>query len=160
MKKFLFATHGTLAAGAKSTLELLIGNVADITCLTAYVNPDDNVDEQLKAYFSEVSDEDQVIVCTDLMGGSVNQKIVPYAQKKNVFLIAGFNLPLLLAGICIKLLFFAGKGLAAEYARGIAAGIRGARGLRRVSFCKAHFGNYVKIQFDLWINIFRVVFLK
>ena len=57
MKKFLFATHGTLAAGAKSTLELLIGNVADITCLTAYVNPDDNVDEQLKAYFSEVSDE-------------------------------------------------------------------------------------------------------
>ena len=96
MKKFLFATHGTLAAGAKSTLELLVGNVADITCLTAYVNPDDNVDEQLKAYFSEISDEDQVIVCTDLMGGSVNQKIVPYAQKKNVFLIAGFNLPLLL----------------------------------------------------------------
>lgn len=68
--------------GAKSTLELLVGNVADITCLTAYVNPDDNVDEQLKAYFSEISDEDQVIVCTDLMGGSVNQKIVPYAQKK------------------------------------------------------------------------------
>lgn len=69
MKKFLFATHGTLATGMKSTLELLIGNTADITCLTAYVNPEDNVDEQLKVYFSEVSDEDQVIVCTDLMGG-------------------------------------------------------------------------------------------
>ena len=90
MKKFLFATHGTLATGMKSTLELLIGNTADITCLTAYVNPEDNVDEQLKVYFSEVSDEDQVIVCTDLMGGSVNQKVVPYAQK------AGFNLPLIL----------------------------------------------------------------
>ena len=96
MKKFLFATHGTLATGMKSTLELLIGNTADITCLTAYVNPEDNVDEQLKVYFSEVSDEDQVIVCTDLMGGSVNQKVVPYAQKENVFLIAGFNLPLIL----------------------------------------------------------------
>ena len=46
MKKFLFATHGTLATGMKSTLELLIGNTADITCLTAYVNPEDNVDEQ------------------------------------------------------------------------------------------------------------------
>ena len=91
-----FATHGTLATGMKSTLELLIGNTADITCLTAYVNPEDNVDEQLKVYFSEVSDEDQVIVCTDLMGGSVNQKVVPYAQKENVFLIAGFNLPLIL----------------------------------------------------------------
>ena len=63
---------------------------------SAYVNPEDNVDEQLKVYFSEVSDEDQVIVCTDLMGGSVNQKVVPYAQKENVFLIAGFNLPLIL----------------------------------------------------------------
>ena len=31
-----------------------------------------------------------------LMGGSVNQKVVPYAQKENVFLIAGFNLPLIL----------------------------------------------------------------
>ena len=80
----------------KKSLELLIGNTADITCLTAYVNPEDNVDEQLKVYFSEVSDEDQVIVCTDLMGGSVNQKVVPYAQKENVFLIAGFNLPLIL----------------------------------------------------------------
>ena len=31
------------------------------------------------------------------MGGSVNQKIVPYAQQKKMyFLIAGFNLPLLL----------------------------------------------------------------
>lgn len=30
-------------------------------------------------------------------GGSVNQKIVPYAVRENVFLIAGFNLPLLVA---------------------------------------------------------------
>ena len=80
----------------KSCVDLGSGNTADITCLTAYVNPEDNVDEQLKVYFSEVSDEDQVIVCTDLMGGSVNQKVVPYAQKENVFLIAGFNLPLIL----------------------------------------------------------------
>lgn len=101
-------------------------------------------------------------------GTRYNEKKVFLSARNSIYLIYKnmpflqllFNLPLLLAGICIKLLFFAGKGLAAEYARGIAAGIRGARGLRRVSFCKAHFGNYVKIQFDLWINIFRVVFLK
>lgn len=34
---------------------------------------------------------------TDIKGGSVNQKIVPYAVRENVFLIAGFNLPLLVA---------------------------------------------------------------
>ena len=101
-------------------------------------------------------------------GTRYNEKKVFLAARNSIYLIYKnmpflqllFNLPLLLAGICIKLLFFAGKGLAGEYARGIAAGIRGARGLKRVSFCMAHFGNYVKIQFDLWINIIRVAFLK
>lgn len=69
----------------KSTLELLIGNTADITCLTAYVNPEDNVDEQLKVYFSEVSDEDQVIVCTDLMGEVSIRKLFHMHRKKMYF---------------------------------------------------------------------------
>ena len=38
-----------------------------------------------------------MIVLTDIKGGSVNQKIVPYAVRENVFLVAGFNLPLLVA---------------------------------------------------------------
>lgn len=53
--------------------------------------------ETLEQYFARVQSEDQVIVLTDIKGGSVNQKIVPYAVRENVFLIAGFNLPLLVA---------------------------------------------------------------
>ena len=53
--------------------------------------------ETLEQYFAQVQPEDQVIVLTDIKGGSVNQKIVPYAVRENVFLIAGFNLPLLVA---------------------------------------------------------------
>lgn len=53
--------------------------------------------ETLEQYFARVQPEDQVIVLTDIKGGSVNQKIVPYAVRENVFLIAGFNLPLLVA---------------------------------------------------------------
>ncbi|MFR2691831.1 MAG: hypothetical protein ACLTBV_12600 [Enterocloster bolteae] len=36
-------------------------------------------------------------MCSRISRGSVNQKIVPYAVRENVFLIAGFNLPLLVA---------------------------------------------------------------
>lgn len=97
MKKILIATHGTFASGAKSTMEFLMGNVADITCIDAYVNPEENLVEILEAYFSGITAEDQVIVMTDIKGGSVNQKIVPYAAGENIYLIAGFNLPLLVA---------------------------------------------------------------
>lgn len=35
-------------------------------------------------------------VFTDLMGGSVNQKLLGYSQKENVTLITGTNLPVLM----------------------------------------------------------------
>ncbi len=97
MKKILIAAHGTFASGAESTVQFLLGNVGNITCINAYVNPDENLIETLETYFSQVQPEDQVIVLTDIKGGSVNQKIVPYAVRDNVFLVAGFNLPLLVA---------------------------------------------------------------
>ena len=96
MRKILIATHGTLASGAKSTIELLMGNMADITCINAYVDSEENLMDRLDDFFEKITEEDEVIVFTDIKGGSVNQKIVPYAKKENIFLIAGFNLPILL----------------------------------------------------------------
>lgn len=96
MKKILIATHGNLASGAKSTLELLVGNIVDITCIDAYVDPDENLIDILENYFSKIDDDDDVIVFTDIKGGSVNQKIIQYTMKPNIFLITGFNLPILL----------------------------------------------------------------
>lgn len=96
MKKILIATHGTLASGAKNTLEFLVGNIVDVTCIDAYVNPDENLIDMLDNYFSKITDDDEVLVFTDIKGGSVNQKIVPYTIKPNIFLITGFNLPIIL----------------------------------------------------------------
>lgn len=96
MKKILIATHGTLASGAKSTIELLVGNMADITCINAYVEGGEDVEESIKGFFNSVKPKQEVFVFTDILGGSVNQKIVSYAAKLNVFIIAGFNLPIIL----------------------------------------------------------------
>ncbi len=97
MKKILIATHGTFASGAESTVKFLMGDVGNITCINAYVDKDENLVVTLERYFAQVRPGDQVIVLTDIKGGSVNQKIVPYAVRENVFLVAGFNLPLLVA---------------------------------------------------------------
>lgn len=95
MKQILIATHGKMASGIKYTAELIVGQTADITTIDAYVTPDDNVEERLSKYFKE-HDGERIIVFTDLMGGSVNQKLMGYAKQDNVILITGTNLPVLM----------------------------------------------------------------
>lgn len=99
MKKILIATHGTLASGAKSTIELLVGNMADITCINAYIDGGEDVPESIAKFFDNIKPEEEVFVFTDILGGSVNQKIVAYASQLDIFIISGFNLPVILTVI-------------------------------------------------------------
>lgn len=95
MKQILIATHGKMASGIRYTLELVVGKMAEITTLDAYVNPEEDVEVILDEYFSSHK-EDRIYVFTDLKGGSVNQKMMRYAAWPNVTLITGTNLPVLL----------------------------------------------------------------
>ena len=95
MKQILIATHGKMASGIRYTAELIVGKLAEITTIDAYVTPEDNVEEQFRTFFAE-HENDRIIVFTDLMGGSVNQKLMEYAKKDNISLITGTNLPVLI----------------------------------------------------------------
>ena len=95
MKQILIATHGKMASGIRYTAELIIGQMAEIETIDAYVTPEDNVEEKFKEYFQK-HENDRVIVFTDLMGGSVNQKLMEYSKRENVTLITGTNLPVLM----------------------------------------------------------------
>lgn len=56
-------------------------------------------EEEITNLFTKVSDEDQLIIFTDIQYGSVNQIFTKEAirhQDKNVEILTGFNLPLLL----------------------------------------------------------------
>lgn len=87
----LIVGHGNFAKGMQSSLEIIIGKQKKVTYLSSYVD-NLNIDELLKDYFSN---QQEVIVLTDLFGGSVNQKIMPYLSEK-VHVITGTNLPLCL----------------------------------------------------------------
>lgn len=95
MKQILIATHGKMASGIRYTAELIVGKMPGITTLDAYVDPDDNILEKYDNFFAEHEGE-RIIVFTDMMGGSVNQKLMEYAKKDNVTLVTGTNLPVLL----------------------------------------------------------------
>ncbi|KGH89969.1 PTS sugar transporter subunit IIA [Oenococcus oeni] len=100
MKRIIVASHGKLARGMQDTLNLFTGNNLSITCITAYDNDDTDLDVQINEALSNFGKDDQALIFTDLFGGSVNQKLtMKVINMNNVYLISGFNLPIILEAV-------------------------------------------------------------
>lgn len=96
MKHVLIATHGKMASGIRYTAEMIAGEQTELTTIDAYVDAEVDVEKAFDTYIEERKGQ-RIFVMTDLMGGSVNQKLMQYAMKDNkITLITGMNLPLLL----------------------------------------------------------------
>ena len=95
MLKLFLSSHGHMASGMKSSIEIVCGQNNNLTVFDAYVD-EKNVSEQLDAFYETVGEDDQVILLSDLYGGSVNQQMYMYLSKPNTMLVAGVNLALVL----------------------------------------------------------------
>lgn len=95
MKKIFIASHGKLASGFKSSLEVLLGSAEKVTIFDAYLD-DSNFESILISYLENQSKEDQILLLSDLYGGSVNQIMARYTYEESVLLIAGVNLAFIL----------------------------------------------------------------
>ncbi|WP_347995516.1 hypothetical protein [uncultured Eubacterium sp.] len=93
MVRYIFASHYRMADGLKETVEFLTSVKENLYTISAYVTEDYNIEGEIKKIFDGFSKEDKVIVMTDVLAGSVNQKFIPY-MGENVFLITGINAPL------------------------------------------------------------------
>lgn len=96
-------------------------------------------------------------------GSRYNQFKTRYSSRNNIYLIYKnmpflqilLNLPFLIVGFGIKLLFFAAKGMGREYLAGIKNGFSISRREKKVPFTLKHLPNYAAVQVELWINIIR-----
>lgn len=95
-RKFLIATHGTFAAGVKSSLDIIIGDMEHVFLIEAYVDETVSVETQINEVMAQVGDTDELIVFTDILGGSITNQVLQHALKPNVYVVSGFNLPLLI----------------------------------------------------------------
>ena len=93
-RKFLIVSHGGLARGIKSSLELIAGAVDEVYVLEAYVEENKPIEEELSRLFAE--EEVEWVVFSDLLGGSVTNQVVRAGNGKAVHIVAGFNLPLVI----------------------------------------------------------------
>jgi len=96
MRKFLIATHGALAKGAQSSLDIIIGATDHVFIIQAYLDGNKSIEAELLAVMEQVSPSDELVIFSDLLGGSVNNQILKFALRENVHVVSGFNLPLLI----------------------------------------------------------------
>lgn len=99
MRKIIIAGHGNFAEGIQSSLELIMGMQDCITTLCTYLDFE-NVEEKVDNMMKEIHESDEIVILTDLFGGSVNNFFLRYLEKGNVHLIAGTNLLLLIEIVC------------------------------------------------------------
>ena len=95
-RKIIIASHNKLAFGMKETLGYITGDVSHVVEISAYLD-NTPVDEAIKASLADVSADDEVIILTDLLGGSVNQAFFPYLNHEHFHVITGMNLPVLMS---------------------------------------------------------------
>lgn len=98
---FIIATHGQMALGTKNTLEI-ISQKNNVYVLSAYVEDDDLEAEVKKlSLWLQTRGAQKTLIFTDLLAGSVNQRITKEFLNDHTFIIAGYNLAVLLE--CIML---------------------------------------------------------
>jgi fructoselysine and glucoselysine-specific PTS system IIA component len=95
-RKFLIATHGALAKGISSSLDIIAGQMENVHLIQAYLDENKSIEEELKSLVGDQREEEEWVIFSDLLGGSITNQILRVALRENVHVVAGFNLPVVL----------------------------------------------------------------
>ena len=117
-RKFLIVSHGALANGFRSALELITGAAGEVIVIQAYLEENKPVEEELAALLqgagpvgdgsrrggSRQNDNngssEEWVVFTDLLGGSITNQVLRVAAGlpggRDIHVVAGINLPLVI----------------------------------------------------------------
>lgn len=96
-------------------------------------------------------------------GSVYNEFKIRHSSRNSIYLIYKnmpwpqilLNLPFLAAGFLIKILFFSKKGYRKEYVAGLWKGAALCDKNKKVRVQRKNLGHYLKIQWELWVNVVR-----
>jgi len=92
----VLVTHGALATEFKSALEHIVGPQDLVE--TVAIGPDDDMEQRRNDILACVDTADQgdgVVILTDMFGGTPSNLAISVMQTREVEVIAGVNLPML-----------------------------------------------------------------
>ena len=93
----VLVTHGNLANEFVGALQHVIGDQKQIA--TVCIGPDDDMEKRRIEITQKIKEVDQgrgVILLTDMFGGTPSNLAISVMNKKNVEVITGINLPMLI----------------------------------------------------------------
>ncbi len=92
--QYIIATHGHMASGIHNSIEILLGNKENIYSIDCYVD-DKDVEKEIKDITEIKYPNEDILIFTDLYGGSVNQIATRIANDR-IHVVTGINLALVL----------------------------------------------------------------
>ncbi|KJY54536.1 PTS Man IIA [Lactobacillus kullabergensis] len=95
MSQFIIATHSYLADGYKNSINFFNSTITNVHFINAYVDEQKNFAEELKSLLDKFKSE-QVIILTDMLGGSVNKEALNLIKDYDCKVVSGINLSLVL----------------------------------------------------------------
>lgn len=75
---------------------MIVGETDNVFIINAYVNGNKSIEEDLLSIMNQIQSDDELIVFSDLTGGSVTNQVLQFTLKENVHVISGINLPLVI----------------------------------------------------------------
>lgn len=93
MRTVMLATHGHMASGIKSALEIIAGSTDNVISIDAFTPDCPNPEEVIGDLLERFSD-DELIVLTDVYFGGVNQIFLKHLKSRRFPCITGISLPL------------------------------------------------------------------
>lgn len=91
MRKYIIATHAHMAYGMNTTLNMLIGEQENLTVINAYTDECKDPLPEFEKIVEENQDDD-IVIMTDLFGGSVNNNAILMTKNERVHVVTGINL--------------------------------------------------------------------
>jgi fructoselysine and glucoselysine-specific PTS system IIA component len=102
MRYLLFASHGKLAEGMLHSVEMILGKQENVWTIAAYVDEEKDLFSQINDVLNKLWEDDELIVVSDIFGGSVNNEFMNLLIDKRIHLIAGLNLPLVIELVSMR----------------------------------------------------------
>jgi fructoselysine and glucoselysine-specific PTS system IIA component len=96
MRNYLIAGHGRFASGLKTALDIIAGKMDRVWVVDAYVEENASVEHEIKTIAAQIGSDDELIVFTDLLGGSITNQVIRNVDMNKVHIISGANFPVLI----------------------------------------------------------------
>lgn len=97
MRKIVLASHGRLAEGMLDSLGMIAGRQEGVSALCAYTDDAPDFTVALSGLVEGLGEGDELVIVTDVLGGSVNNEASQFRDVPGVYVVTGMNLGLVLS---------------------------------------------------------------